>query len=44
MQNSGVKGLAGPLRLRHLRQFARIAQVIDLAGGVGAYRVGLMTN
>jgi biopolymer transport protein TolR len=25
-------------------KFARIAQVIDLARGVGAYRVGLMTN
>ena len=25
-------------------EFARIAQVIDLARGVGAYRVGLMTN
>jgi biopolymer transport protein TolR len=25
-------------------EFARIAQVIDLARGVGAYRVGLLTN
>jgi biopolymer transport protein TolR len=25
-------------------EFARIARVIDLARGVGAYRVGLMTN
>ena len=25
-------------------EFGRIAQVIDLARGIGAYRVGLMTN